>query len=229
MSRTVAIKVKRAVVGIIGRERANRISAPYHDWAARARTSRVLASLPSEGLCVNFGCGPRILNGWINLDINRADGIDVVWNLKFGMPFPDNSCTALFGEHVIEHISKEDGEKLLRECHRALEPGGVLRLSTPDAGLYLRSYAGDREFLRHPSFDRPAETAMDRINTMMREDGGHLWVYDAESLMKLVESAGFKSVAQKAFNESAHPKMQGIDSEGRAFESLYVEGKKLEN
>jgi predicted SAM-dependent methyltransferase len=142
------------------------------------------------------------------------------------MPFPDNSCTALFGEHVIEHISKEDGATLLRECFRVLEPGGVLRLSTPDAGLYLRSYAGDRAFLNHPSFERPAETAMDRINIMMRENGGHFWIYDAESLMTMVKSAGFSSVAEKTLNDSEHPKMRGIDSEGRAFESLYVEGKK---
>jgi predicted SAM-dependent methyltransferase len=226
MSEAVVNKLKRTVVSIIGRERANRISAPYYDWAARASTKRTLAALPRQGLCINFGCGPRVLDGWINLDMSRADDIDVVWNLKFGMPFPDASCTALFGEHVIEHIPKEDGAKLLKECYRVLEPGGVLRLSTPDAGLYLCSYAGDREFLSHPSFDRPAETAMDRINTMMRENGGHLWIYDAESLVKLVKSAGFKSVTQRSFNKSEHTKMQGIDSEGRAFESLYVEGKK---
>ena len=218
--------LKSAIVSMIGRKAANRLSAPYHDWKARRQTEKLLETLPTEGMCVNFGCGPRILDQWINLDINRADGIDVVWDLKFGMPFRDGSCTALFGEHVIEHISKEDAAQLLRECLRVLEPNGVLRISTPDAGRYLTSYVGDREFLQHPEFCRPAETAMDRINTMMREDGGHLWVYDAESLVALVNSIGFAWCKQQEFNVSAHSRMNGIDSEGRAFESLYVEAGK---
>jgi predicted SAM-dependent methyltransferase len=226
MSVPMLMTLKGAVVNLIGRETANKLSAPYHNWKAKRRTEKLLETLPSQGLCVNFGCGPRILDDWINLDMYRADGVDVVWNLQFGMPFPDKSCTALFGEHMIEHISKEDATKLLRECLRVLEPNGILRISTPDAGLYLTSYAGDREFLRHPSFDRPAETAMDRINTMMRENGGHLWVYDAESLIALINSVGFAWCRETMFNESNHPKMMGIDSEGRAFESLYVEAGK---
>jgi len=218
--------LKNLVVDLLGRDTANKLSAPYHDWIAKRRTEKLLAELPRNGLCVNLGCGPRILDGWINLDVNRADGIDVVWNLEFGMPFPDQSCSALFGEHMIEHISKENAARLLHECLRVLEPGGILRISTPDVGLYLKSYAGDRKFLSHPAFDRPAETAMDRINTMMRENGGHLWVYDAESLIALVRSVGFAWVREQEFNRSNHPRMKGIDCGERAFESLYVEAGK---
>jgi predicted SAM-dependent methyltransferase len=175
---------------------------------------------------VNFGCGPNTLRGWVNLDVARGDGIDIVWDLRQGLPFADQSCAVLFGEHVIEHVPKDAAESLLRECHRVLQPGGVLRLSTPDAGRYLRSYAGDGEFLRHPSFSTPMETPLDRINHMMREDGQHLWVYDAESLLLLLRKAGFAAASEKKFGESADPRMQHIDSEGRAFESLYVEGVK---
>ncbi|MEA2205903.1 MAG: hypothetical protein QOE77_2679 [Blastocatellia bacterium] len=164
--------------------------------------------------------------GWVNLDVARGDQIDVVWDLRNGMPFASESCAALFGEHVIEHVPRHAAEKLVRECHRVLQPGGVLRLSTPDAGRYLRSYAGDGEFLRHPAFPAPYETPLDRINHMMREDGQHLWVYDAESLVLLLRKAGFSAAFEKKFGESADPRMQQIDSEGRAFESLYVEGVK---
>jgi len=216
--------LRRAVAGLIGRERANRLSAPYHDWAARRRTRRNLGALPATGLCLNVGCGPNTLEGWVNIDVSRGDGIDVVWDLRRGLPFPDESCTAIFGEHVIEHMPKEAAAALARECLRVLQPGGVLRLSTPDAGLYLRSYAGDGEFLRHPAFGAAPETRMDRVNHMMREGGQHLWVYDAESLVALLRAAGFTSVAERKFGESAHPRMRGLDAEGRAFESLYVEG-----
>lgn len=218
--------LKRAVVRAIGRERANRLSAPYHDWAARRRTRHTLRALPTKDLRLNIGCGPNPLAGWVNVDVARGPGIDVVWDLRHGLPFPDESCAVVFGEHVIEHMPKEAAAALAREAWRVLQPGGVLRLSTPDAGRYLRSYAGDREFLNHPNFGGPAETALERVNQMMREGGQHLWAYDAESLLLLLGRAGFSSVAEQEFGRSLHPLMAGIDTEGRAFETLYVEAVK---
>ncbi len=218
--------LKRGIVGVLGRERANRLSAPYHDWQARRRTAKTLASLPTRDLLVNLGCGPSPLAGWINVDIARGPQVDLVWNLQQGLPFADNSCSAIFSEHVIEHLTKQDGEQLLRECHRVLQKGGVLRISTPDAGRFLRSYAGDREFLSHPSFPEPAESAVDRVNMMMREGGQHLWVYDNESLLKLIQRTGFASASEQKFGVSQHPGMQNIDLQMRAFESLYVEAVK---
>lgn len=223
---TVVRKLKRALVRIIGRDRANRLSAPYYDAMARRHAREKLKSLAASGLCVNLGCGPRPLRGWINMDMARGPEVDIVWDLRRGLPFRSESCAAVFSEHMIEHISNNDAENLLRECHRVLEPGGVLRLSTPDAGRYLRSYAGDGEFLRHPAFPQAADTPMDRINMMMRERGQHLWVYDSHSLLLLLKRAGFSQALERRFNQSSHPRMQGVDSEDRAFESLYVEAVK---
>ncbi|HSP63872.1 MAG TPA: methyltransferase domain-containing protein [Pyrinomonadaceae bacterium] len=208
---------------IIGRERANKISGPYHDWRARKRTQNFLARLSQHDLCVNLGCGYRPMKDWINVDQARGPEVQVVWDLRRGLPFQDESCTAIFSEHLIEHVPREDAERLLAECHRVLASDGVLRLSTPDAGRYLRSYAGDQNFLRDPAFGEAAGTAMDRVNQMMREYGQHLWVYDAESLISLLQSAGFGSAKVRQFGESTHPRMQQIDSAERAFESLYVE------
>jgi len=216
-------KLKRAVVRLLGRETANRIAAPYHDWRARGRTRRTLLALPANDLCLNIGCGSRPLPGWINLDAARGEQIDVVWDLRRGLPFPDESCAAIFGEHVIEHIPKAGAELLLRECRRVLQPGGVLRLSTPDAGKFLRAYVNNREFLTDPRFPDSADTPMDRVNMMMREYGQHLWVYDIESICRALKQAGFSSTSEQEFGESNEPRMQGIDLAERAFESLYVE------
>ena len=218
--------LKRTIVRLLGRERANRVSAPFHDWQARRRTRKNLAALPSKDLCINLGCGPVPLAGWVNLDIARAPHVDVVWDIRRGLPFADESCAVIFSEHVIEHLSKEDAGKLLGECRRVLQRGGVLRLSTPDAARYLRSYAGDREFLRHPSFPQKTETPLERVQIMMREGGQHLWVYDAESLLLLLQRAGFTSCVEQEFGVSQHPRLQHIDTQARAFESFYVEAVK---
>jgi predicted SAM-dependent methyltransferase len=218
--------LKHSMVRIIGRERANKISGPYHDWRARKRTQEFLAHLSQHDLCVNLGCGYRPMKDWVNVDQARGPEVQVVWDLRCGLPFQDGSCSAIFSEHLIEHVPREDAKRLLAECYRVLADDGVLRLSTPDAGRYLRSYAGDQNFLRDPSFADPAGTPMDRVNQMMREYGQHLWVYDAESLTRALKSAGFSRIVAQEFAQSLHPKMQEIDSEARAFESLYVEAVK---
>src|SRR5260370_29904933 len=107
-------KLKYWVVGLIGRELANKITGPYHDWRARRRTQKFLANLPKDHLYVNLGCGYRPMNDWINVDHARGPDVQVVWNLTDGLPFPESSCAAIFSEHMIEHISKEDAEGLLR-------------------------------------------------------------------------------------------------------------------
>jgi predicted SAM-dependent methyltransferase len=211
---------------LIGRERANRVSSPYHDLVARRLTNQRLSSLPTTDLFINLGCGYRPFPGWVNVDIARGPQVDIVWDLRRGLPFRDGSCAAIFSEHVIEHLSKEDGELFLKECYRTLQSGGVLRVSTPDAGRYLHSYAGDGEFLRHSAFSEPMTTPLDRINQMMREYGQHLWVYDTDSLKLALRQAGFGRTLKQGFGISVHPRMQGIDSESREFESLYVEAVK---
>lgn len=216
--------LKQMAVKVIGRERANRITAPYYDWQARRRTSERLARLPARDLNLNLGCGPQTLPGWINVDIARRPEIDIVWDLARSLPFPDESCSVIYSEHLIEHLSNSDGARLLRECFRVLQPGGVVRVSTPDAERFLRSYAGNGEFLRDPGFAEPIDTPLDRINLMMRENGQHLWVYDRESLALALRRAGFSTIVEQKFGESAHERLRQLDTPARAFETLYIEG-----
>lgn len=216
--------LKRAVVGLIGRDRANKLTAPYYDREARRRTEQCLASLPSRDLLVNIGCGYRPMTGWINVDQARGPEVQVVWDVSQGLPFADNSCAAIFSEHLIEHVHKDEAALLLSECYRMLQVGGVLRISTPDAEKFLRSYAGDRAFLAHPDFSYEIDAPVDRVNHMMREGGFHLWSYDEELLTIMMKRAGFTRIVRQPFGISTHARMNGIDFQQREFESLYLEG-----
>ena len=130
---------------------------------------------------------------------------------------------------MIEHVTKEDAIKLIGECYRVLQDDGVLRMSTPDAELFLRSYAGDRTFLAHPGFSQAIDTPVDRVNYMMREYSQHLWSYDEELLTLIFRQAGFKTVVRQRFGVSLHPHMNNMDFRDREFESLYLEGIKSSN
>lgn len=220
-SRLVSV-LKRMVVALIGRPRANQLAAPVHLYLARRRTLRLLSELPAKDLLINVGCGYRPLTGWINIDLVPGYA-EVVWDVRQPLPFPDRSVSAIFCEHVIEHLDQVAGAALIREFYRMLQPGGVLRISTPDAGRYLKSYANEDGFLDHPRFGDGSITSMDLVNKMMRENGGHLWVYDYQSLAKVLRNAGFNWVEQSLPGDSTHQRMSGIDSPEREYESLYVE------
>lgn len=218
--------LKASIVKVLGRERANRVSAPYHDWKANRRTAKFLKTLQVQNLLLNLGCGYRPMKGWINVDRARGPEVQVVWDLRKALPFPSDSCSAIFSEHVIEHIPKEDAQNLLNECHRVLQPGGILRLSTPDAEKFLRAYVNDDGFLEHPSFATSIDAPIDRVNEMMRECGQHLWSYDFLLLSIMLKRAEFSNITRQEFGESSHPKMRAIDYDARAHESIYVESVK---
>src|SRR5215469_1479512 len=80
---------------------------------------------------LHIGCGDHPIEGWINTDLNPCMmGVGPMDATKT-FPFVDNFFTHIFSEHMIEHITKEEGEFMLRECFRVLKPGGKIRISCP--------------------------------------------------------------------------------------------------
>lgn len=215
--------------------------------AAELRLSfrRILAhgsvrrSLAQVKACrVNIGCGGRPTPGWINLDVYSAPGVHF-WDCRRGLPFADNAVTAIYSEHVFEHFDPEsEAQPFLRECLRCLQEGGVLRLVVPDAGAYLRAYPGpwaDLQKLRSLEsveggwrdywLDKVYVTKMELVNAVFRQDYGHKYAYDAETLELALRRAGFQKVIVQAFDRSVDPEMVA-DFELRKPESLYMEAVK---
>ena len=60
----------------------------------------------------------------------------------------NNSLDYIFSEHMIEHVSYEQGASMLRECYRTLKPGGRLRLATPDYTFLHELYASEKSDLQ---------------------------------------------------------------------------------
>src|SRR5688572_6357699 len=101
---------------------------------------------------LNLGCGTRVHPDWTNVDIaETAPGVTAA-DLTRGVPFPDGRFEVVYHSHVLEHFGRGEGERFVRECHRVLKPGGVLRVAVPDLEQIARTYlrkledvaAGDR-------------------------------------------------------------------------------------
>lgn len=85
------------------------------------------------GLQLNLGCGRSPLPGWVNVDLVKLPGIDVVADLDAcrttPLPFADGSASTLRMIHVLEHINDTLG--LMQELHRVAEPGASLQVQCP--------------------------------------------------------------------------------------------------
>lgn len=66
---------------------------------------------------LNLGAGKDIKKGYVNLDVAKLPGIDVVWNInKYPWPFKDNTFDEIFCSHIIEHV--DNLILCLEEMHR---------------------------------------------------------------------------------------------------------------
>src|SRR5438552_1725856 len=92
---------------------------------------------------LNLGCGSRFHPAWENVDFVAADSSVRVLDLRERTPYPENAFDVVYHSHVLEHFPRSRALEFLRECHRVLKPGGVLRVAVPDlegiARLYLES------------------------------------------------------------------------------------------
>lgn len=114
-------------------------------------------------LRLHIGCGPRVLKGWVNIDLVLAPwenfmqyytdefyGPDVRGTkddflaldvTKAPLPFADNSVDVIFNEDFIEHLDQRQIMLFLSETFRILKPGGVHRVTTPDLMWIMQNYS----------------------------------------------------------------------------------------
>jgi SAM-dependent methyltransferase len=188
--------------------------------ALRSRERRRLAELPRP-LRLHLGSGNEHKDGWVNVDL-AGYPVEAAWNLARPLPLQDGSVEAIFHEHLLEHLTLEEGLAFCRECHRLLRPGGVLRIGVPDAGAAARSYAEDPgAFLEEARPGRP--TAMLALQELFYYPG-HRTMYDFQTLALLLRAAGFDRPEQRAFGETALEPPP--DSPHRRAETLYVEARR---
>jgi SAM-dependent methyltransferase len=148
-------------------------------------------------------------------------------NAAVRIPCADGSAAAVYSSHMIEHLDRSEARAFLAEVRRVLMPGGVLRIAAPDLFLLIRAYGltGDAdEFVAstHMGLNRPAGPRGWARWTMVGPRH-HLWMYDGESLTRLLRQAGFKEAAVMRPGSTMIAEPGELDLGERAEESVYVE------
>jgi predicted SAM-dependent methyltransferase len=211
-------RIVRAVVPSADRPALRRLLTRAMMPRERLRASGLATRTP---LRLNLGSATSRLVGWVNVDL-VGDGADLTWDLTKPLPFDKGSVQAIFHEHLLEHFELPAAVALLRESHRLLASGGVLRIGVPDAGAYLCSYADpDSHFLQETRPGRP--TRMLAVQEVFF-DHGHRSAYDFQTLALLLLATGFHSVERRSFGESQLEPCP--DGQHRRQETLYVEARR---
>jgi predicted SAM-dependent methyltransferase len=128
---------------------------------------------------------------------------------------------------------------MLKESYRVLEPGGRVRVITPNlekfVGLFTEKHTPEQEqYLREKTAFHEWPNTPDRVcyvlNMQMRE-WGHQFLYTPKLLRASLEAAGFRQIRQFQAGESDDAELRAIEKRSHSnvaamnrFEAMVFEG-----
>jgi predicted SAM-dependent methyltransferase len=148
-------------------------------------------------------------------------------DMRRGLPFANDSVTAVFSEHFLEHLPFETVRRtLVPEIFRVLAPSGRVRIGVPNGEYFIDQYISYRSGNLDPLFEaqRLGKTPMNMLNEISHSYG-HYFVYDLETLSKILTEAGFVAVRRREAFATDFEEFKGKDrvDPWRNAMTLYVE------
>ena len=173
---------------------------------------------------LNWGCGSHAAPGWINSDVRPKPGVDLVADIRQGLPLADDCLDYAVSVHALPEIPYPQLIPVLTELGRVLKPGGTLRLVLPDLDRAIDAYRRDEEdyFKVGPE---DARSLGGRLIVQMLWYGHSRSLFTAEFCQELLEKAGFEQVRHCAFGKTASAIAEIVALDNREDESIYVEAR----
>jgi hypothetical protein len=196
-----AYVAKRFAPDAVARKWMEAIGIPSDAPAAAVPAPPVVAATAGGPVRLNLGCGDKILDGYVNVDIaaSRAGRQpDVVCDLHDLHVFDDGCADEIMAIHVIEHFWRWEVLDVVREWMRVLKPGGTMIIECPNL------LAACEAIVRDPA--AASGTGMEVQRTMWVLYGDprwqdplmcHRWNYTPQSLAALLTEAGLVNVRQE--------------------------------
>lgn len=161
-----------------------------------------------------------------NINWNKKNKIFFL-DAKKKLPFENDSVECIYTSHMLEHLSRKETFFFINESLRVLKKEGVLRLSVPDLQIIINDYKQNNnadafmeKILVAPP---PIETIKQKILLFFSGYRHHQWMYDEESLFKLLKKIGFKDVFVCKAGETNIVNPGHLNLYERSEESVYVE------
>jgi len=175
---------------------------------------------------LHLGCGTKILNGYINIDVRQLEGVHIVSSIDNLSMFTDNSVELIYCCHVLEHLSRHDVLKTLKEWNRVLKPGGVVRISVPNFEAIVEHYNEYKDIGKIRGLLYGGQTYPENY---------HYNIWDMQSMTKQLEEAGFINVTKYDWrlkdtcnvDDYSQSYLPHMDKDNGRLMSLNVEANKL--
>jgi len=127
---------------------------------------------------LDLGCGKNKAPGAIGVDVAPVEGVDVLADFNWGLPFADSSVDEVHCSHVLEHV--DDFLGLMEEIWRVLRPGGRAYVRFPHASSSFHTW-------KDPTHRRPLLLSTFRYFDDSTEDG-FLYGYYSRARFRIVRS-----------------------------------------
>ena len=83
-----------------------------------------------QAVVIDLACGNhKRLPTAVGIDTAALPGVDVVADLSTAIPLRSSSVDEILCSHYLEHV--DDLRAIMAECHRVLNPGGLLKIWVP--------------------------------------------------------------------------------------------------
>ena len=147
-----------------------------------------------------------------------------------GLPLQEESCEVVYSSHMLEHLDRNGADKFLKEAYRVLRPSGIIRIAVPDIKKQIEQYnqSGDADAFveaTHMCVPRPTSVAQ-RVRLLLVGTRHHQWMYDGNSLSRLLQRNGFIETEVVPVGQTNIPEPESLDLKERSSESVYVEARK---
>jgi SAM-dependent methyltransferase len=129
-------------------------------------------------------------------------GMFIHADLRTRIPLPDESADVIYTAHFVEHLYRDEAERLFREAWRVLKPTGVFRINVPSLEVTLQRFAEGKveEALAEFFAQSGAEEH--------RGHDRHRYMYDFPLLEGMLRRAGFSNVARRKRGEGVVPDLE---------------------
>ena len=161
-----------------------------------------------------------------NIEWNRENQIKYM-DASRRLPYDSGTVEVVYTSHMVEHLSRDDAKFFLQEVARVLKPSGILRIVVPDlkklAVDYLSHGDGDLFVTKsHLAITKP-KGVIQRIGFLLFGFRHHQWMYDVQSLTRLLNAVGFDDVTSLTAGKTLINHPGGLNLFERADESIYIE------
>ena len=144
----------------------------------------------TKNIYVHLGPGQNnYFTGWINVDANLFTAkIDVWADLRYKLPFKNNSVDIFYSHHVIEHLP--DLPFHFRDMMRCLKPGGKIRIGGPNGDSAIKKFV-ENDSAWFGDFPDNRKSIGGRFENFVFCRQEHLTILTYSYLEELLSAAGF--------------------------------------